>query len=41
MKKELTEKEKFNKWMRKKVKSVYYFDNQKMCNAYERILEKK
>lgn len=34
-----TNVEKFDAWMRKKVKSVFYADNERMCNAYERILE--
>lgn len=38
MKTKKTEKEKFNKWM-KKLKNIYYWNNEKMCNAYERIIE--
>lgn len=34
-----TNKERFNKWMRKTVKSEHYADNEAMCNAYERIIE--
>lgn len=33
-----TEIENFDSWMRKKVKSVFYADNEKMCRAYERII---
>ena len=33
----MKEIEKFDKWMRTKVKSIYYSDNEKMCNAYEKI----
>jgi hypothetical protein len=29
--------EKFNEWMRSKVKSLYYPDNLKMINAFEKI----
>lgn len=29
---------KFYKWMRKIVQSVHYADNEKMCNAYEKII---
>ena len=37
----MKEIKKFDKWMRKTVQSIYYHDNQKMCNAYERINTKK
>lgn len=37
IKKQKTEVEKFNDWMKKKVKSVFYADNERMCRAYERI----
>lgn len=30
--------EKFNEWM-KKIKNIFYSDNERMCNAYERIIE--
>jgi hypothetical protein len=33
----LKEAKKFDKWMRKTVKSVYYSDNKKMTNAYSKI----
>ena len=33
----LKEAKKFDKWMRKTVKSVYYSDNKKMCNAYLKL----
>lgn len=33
-----TNVERFNRWMKEKVQSVYYSDNIKMCNAYERVL---
>ena len=33
-----TEKERFNEWM-KKIKNIYYYDNEKMRKAYERIIE--
>ena len=36
--KQTTEKERFNEWM-KKIKNIYYSDNEKMCKAYERIIE--
>ena len=26
----------FDEWMRK-IKNIYYYDNEQMCNAYERI----
>lgn len=29
--------EKFDEWMRNKVKSIHYANNEKMCNAYNRI----
>lgn len=29
----------FEKWMRKKVKNIYVGNNEKMCNAYEIILQ--
>ena len=32
-----TEVEKFDEWMRNKVKSIHYSNNEKMCNAYNRI----
>lgn len=38
IKKKKSEIERFDSWMRKKVKSVFYADNEKMCNAYERII---
>lgn len=38
-KKKKSEVEKFNEWMKKRVKSVFYSDNERMCNAYERIIE--
>jgi hypothetical protein len=34
---DLKEAKKFDKWMRKTVKSVYYSDNKKMCNAYLKL----
>lgn len=34
-------KEKFNEWMLNKVKSVHFSDNEKMVNAYNRIIEFK
>ncbi len=33
----LKEAKKFDKWMRKTVKSVYYSDNKKMTNAYLKV----
>ena len=33
----LKEIKKFDKWMRKIVKSVHYSNNEKMCNAYNKI----
>lgn len=35
-----SEKENFDNWMRNKVKSVHYANNQAMVNAYERVEEK-
>lgn len=35
-----SEKENFDNWMRTKVKSVHYSNNQAMVNAYERVEEK-
>ena len=32
-----TNVERFNEWMLKTVKSVYYSNNNAMCNAYNRI----
>jgi hypothetical protein len=29
-------KEAFNEWMRK-IKNIYYYDNEQMCNAYNKI----
>lgn len=29
-------KEKFNEWMQK-IKNIYFADNEKMCQAYQRI----
>lgn len=34
-----TEVEKFDEWMRNKVKSIHYSNNEKMTNAYNRILQ--
>lgn len=31
------EVKKFDKWMRKIVKSIYYKDNERMCDAYLNI----
>jgi hypothetical protein len=33
----LKEAKKFDKWMKKTVKSVYYSDHKKMCNAYLKV----
>jgi len=33
----LKEVKKFDKWMRKTIQSVHYANNEKMCNAYQRI----
>lgn len=33
----MEEIKRFDKWMRKIVKSIHYHDNEKMCNAYKRI----
>lgn len=35
-----SEKENFDNWMRNRVKSVHYSNNQAMVNAYERVEEK-
>jgi hypothetical protein len=35
----MKELEKFNEWMRTKVKSIYYADHAKMVRAYEIILQ--
>jgi len=34
-----TQKERFNEWMRDKVKSKHYSDNGQMTNAFNRIIE--
>ena len=34
-----TEVEKFDEWMRNKVKSIHYSNNEKMNNAYNSILQ--
>ena len=34
----VSEKEKFNEWL-KKIGNIYYSDNERMCKAYERIIE--
>lgn len=34
-----TNKDRFNDWMKNKVKSVFYSDNERMLNAYNRIIE--
>jgi hypothetical protein len=33
----LKEVKKFDKWMRKTVQSIHYSNNEKMCNAYQKI----
>ena len=33
----MKEIKRFDKWMRKTVQSIHYYDNEQMCNAYERI----
>lgn len=33
----MKEIKRFDKWMKKTVQSIYYYDNEKMCNAYEKI----
>lgn len=35
-----SEKENFNEWMKSKVKSIHYANNQAMLNAYNRIEER-
>jgi hypothetical protein len=35
-----SEKENFDTWMKSKVKSIHYANNQAMLNAYNRIEEK-
>lgn len=35
-----SEKENFDTWMKTKVKSIHYANNQAMVNAYERVEEK-
>lgn len=35
-----SEKENFDTWMKTKVKSIHYANNQAMLNAYERVEEK-
>ena len=32
-----TETERFNEWMKSKVQSIHYSNNDAMCNAYKRI----
>ena len=34
---EVRERELFDEWMKNKVKSIYYSDNEKMLNAYNKI----
>ena len=34
-----TNSERFNEWMRNKVKSIFYSDNERMTNAFSRINE--
>lgn len=34
-----TNKEKFNDWMRDRIKNVFYSDNEQMTDAYVRIIE--
>jgi hypothetical protein len=34
-----TNKDRFNDWMRNKVKSIFYADNEKMTNAFNRVDE--
>jgi hypothetical protein len=36
-----SEKENFNEWMKTKVKSIHFANNQAMLNAYNKIEEKK
>lgn len=33
-----TRQEQFNKWMAEKVHSYWYADNEKMCNAFEKLV---
>ena len=33
----LKEVKKFDKWMRKTIQSIYYSNNEQMCNAYLKI----
>jgi hypothetical protein len=35
-----SEKENFNEWMKTKVKSIHFANNQAMLNAYNKIEEK-
>jgi hypothetical protein len=35
----MSNKERFNEWMKIIVQSIYYSDNNLMCQAYERISE--
>lgn len=39
-KSEIKKLEKFNNWMRDKIKNLHYSDNKRMCNAYQIILKK-
>lgn len=34
----MKQSEKFNEWM-KKIKNVFYSDNEQMCEAFNRIIE--
>jgi len=34
-----TNSDRFNEWMRNKVKSIFYADNERMTNAFSRINE--
>ena len=36
-KEKLKEIKKFDKWMRKTIQSIYYSNNEQMCNAYLKI----
>lgn len=33
----MEEKLKFDQWMKNTIKSIHYSDNEKMCNAYQKI----
>ena len=41
MKTDFNKVQEFDEWMIKKVKSIYYHNNERMITAYERLTNKK